>query len=65
METKAEAQRFRGIIVSTPSRKTARSKPTVAISSDVFNYVQVTEAQLRWLIEDAGPKALEMLRDAA
>lgn len=57
-------QRFRDVIVSTPSRKTKRAKPTVAISTDIASYVQLDEDRLRWLVEEAGPKALEMLRNA-
>lgn len=59
-----EAQRYRGIIVSTPSRRTRRARPTVAISSGVASYVQLNADQLRWLVEEAGPEALEALHHA-
>jgi hypothetical protein len=62
-EMKAEAQFFRDLIVSAPRRKAKRPKPTVAVSSDVSKYVELNEDELRWIVEEAGPKALEMLRN--
>jgi hypothetical protein len=50
-----EPQEFDGLILSKPSGG------TVAISTDVSRYVALTAAQLRWLVHEAGPRALEAL----
>jgi hypothetical protein len=58
----SEPQRFRDVTVSVPSRRTANSKPQIAISTSLDQYVQVDADRLRWLIEEAGPKALKALQ---
>lgn len=57
-------QKRRGIVVSRLARKTKRGKPTIAISTGITNYIELYESDLRWLLEEAGPKALEAFRAA-